>query len=86
MIMAPEQILGRSAQLATNVQIAHEILRHLSQWECTGITAELLNVSFSSPLRDKQRQTTLTGLPGPLNRFSQVDNKTPHLITKAHRQ
>lgn len=36
MIMAPEQILGRSALLATNVQIAHEILRYLSWWGCTG--------------------------------------------------
>jgi len=34
----------------------------------------------------QQPQPALTGLPGPLNRFSPVDNKTPHLMTKAHRR
>jgi len=34
----------------------------------------------------KQQRPHLPGLPGPLNRFSPVDNKTPLLMTKAHRR
>lgn len=45
-----------------------------------------LNSINLTPSLDKQLQPHRMGLPGPLNRFSPVDNKTPPLMTKAHRR